>query len=41
MGLFLMNSRYGPDDPEYWEPDEWEYAELYERWDIDWEPGCE
>ena len=38
MGLFLMNSRYAPDDPQRWEPDEWEYSELYHRWKLDWEP---
>ena len=31
LGLFLMNSRYAPDDPKRWEPDEWEYGELYDR----------
>ena len=38
LGLFLMNSRYAPDDPKRWEPDEWEYGELYDRWELDWEP---
>ena len=36
LGLFLMNSRYAPDDPERWEPDEWEYCELFDRWELFW-----
>ena len=38
MGIFLMNSRLAPDDPGRWEPDEWEYSELYHGWKLDWEP---
>ena len=38
--MLQNNSRYAPepDDPKRWEPDEWEYGELYERWELDWEP---
>ena len=41
-GIAYNNTMYAPGDPEYWEPDAWEYSQLVHRmWKLSFDAGCE